>query len=88
MAEVGGDRENGSNDGPPYAEPKPEAPSRGRVVFLWVATIIFGLGVAFSVIDLVSGSAEDGEWFALVATSVGFLCGLGIAIENHRGHSH
>lgn len=48
---------------------------------------MFAVGIVVSAVQLSIDSQDGGEWFALVATSLGFLCSVAIAIGTRRFNS-
>lgn len=64
-----------------------ERPNRARLIGEWALTIVFGLSSGISAIQLATGSADQGEWFALVLSVIVFALSLTLVIRAHRGHT-
>ncbi len=63
-----------------------EEPSRGRIIMAWLGTVAFGVGSVLSGMEVARDPANDGEWFAFILVTLGFLLSLTIAILTQRRH--
>ncbi len=63
-----------------------EEPNRGRIIIEWLAMVVFGVGSVLSGIEVAREPANDGEWFAFILVTLGFLLSLTIAILTQRRH--
>ena len=64
-----------------------EPPNYARLIGEWVLTIVFGFSSGISAIQLATGSAGQGEWFALVLSVIAFALSLTLVVRAHRGHT-